>query len=196
MKFGYEDYLLELRKVGEAIQMDLAYVWERRFFNREYNRQIIADKNINSNDVLSIMIMANSFLETNLFVGLLKHPNFKAKSIGYWIHADKPNGELHRKQFYLNTIRHHEELVTSDFINRALEQFNTDIWVAMLKNETVSSKMSLHDKVELLKSNRENSNFTERVMNIPHLENAYLKVFENYNIDIYLPDGARELFLF
>ena len=196
MDFTYDDYKLALTSAGEAKLMDLSYNWDKKLSHREYNKQLVDDNSITSEKLLAMMVIANSYLDTNLFLGLLRHKSVDASVIGYWLNADELNGPLIRKQFYLSMIKRHSDIAPDRFVSRALEQYDTDIWVAMLKNETMTKRMSLHDKVELLRSNKENSNFTDRIVGTSHLVEEFSKVYELHQVEIYLSDEVKDIFLF
>ena len=196
MEITYDDYKLAIINAGEDKLMDLSYHWDRKLFNKDYNKQLINDKSINSRKLLAIMVIANSYLNTNLFVGLLKHPNVDASIAGYWINYGTLNGDIIRTKFYLSMIERHSDIVSDSFVNKALKQHDTAILVAMLKNKIMADRLSDHKKLELLRTNSENSKFTDRIKGTAHLEDLFVKLYEQYHIDIYLPDSVKDIFLF
>lgn len=192
----YEDYKVALMSIGEAIYSGFAHNWDKKLFDRKFDKKLVNDENLKSTEILSIMIAANNYLESNLFIGLISHKNFDEENIGYWLNSGFLNGQLIRIQFYLRVIKYHPEITDSIFIQRALGEHTNDISVAMLQSEHISNMMSLSDKVELLVANREYSKFTERVFGFDHLLAAYVKVYELYDIEVYLTDEVKDIFLF
>ncbi len=196
MEITYEDYRLALRDAAEKMDMDTVSNFKKEVFDSKFNQQLIKDSSLTEENVMLIMALANSYLETSLFVGLIKHPNFTMGALNFWLDRRDFNGELHSKQFHLAVLRHTKGILTPQFTSSCLESYSTDIWVAMLESEEACKIVSLFDKVELLKANKENDSFVPRVKQFNHLNDVFEKVYELYQIETYLPDDVKEMFLF
>jgi hypothetical protein len=201
--YTYEDYRHAIISTGDAMLMDLSYNWNRKLFNRKMNMQIIEDKTLTSDNIHSIMVLANSYLESNLFLRLMGHNNFDKKNVKYFI--DKLNhSPVMTEQFYKNIIKYDLWNDSRELSRATMQQFFTIDREYLMSERAIKEAPGIvndlmyryeddpdsHRKYDMSQKIAEIATDNPKVMEI------VMRYFEETGSETYLPDNAKELFLF
>ena len=198
--YTYEDYRHALISTGEAKLMDLSYNWDRKLFDRKMNQQLFNDMSLKGDKIFPIMVLANSYMEANIFLGLMKHPNLDKESIAGLDFMNNLNGPLIRKQYYISIFRN-DLWVNDHQLEKAWSQIDASIDIAFLLNErAVMKAKDIAEDILLRHDASGDDTDKDRVIKVVS-ENDYLQeiavmFFNKTGSDTYLPDSAKDIFLF
>lgn len=200
MDYTYEDYRHALISVGDAMLMNLSYNWDRKLFNKKMHKQLWEDMSLTSDQVHSIMMVANSYLETALFLRMMAHPKFDTKQIDYWL--EKLNwSPASGQNFYANLFRY-DLWQTQKHIERATMQWDPVIDIAVMENERVRETQG-HIIVDILVAYARGgyADKLERLQKYvseheDELSDFIMEVYTEYEIEEFLPKTAQDVFLF
>lgn len=201
--YTYDDYKYALISTGDAILMDLSYNWDKSLFDYNMYLELINDNTLTGDQIHAIMVLANKYLETSLFLRFMTHKNFDRINIKYLMDTLN-HSPVMTEQFYKNIIKY-DLWNNSDELARALMQQYYSIDVEYLKNERAikespeiidnlmyryeydSDAQRKFDVVQKIKTiSTENENVLQLV----------LKYYEETGSPTFLHENTQQLFLF
>jgi len=183
---------------GDAKRADLSYKIDRReIFNSKLNKQLSLDPNLTDDDIISIMVIANSFLVYNLFDNVMKNTTMGYDVVEYWIkHKAELNGDNIRLSFYKGILRYHKKLITKEFVKTAFHIYSLSLKIDILTSPIACDFLDEETIISELQFNKDDPHFVKGVRGFDHLIDVYLKVYNDYDNDIYLADDVKALFIF
>jgi len=202
IEISYDDYKHGLITTGDAMRMDLAHNWNRDIFDAKLDKQIYEDKSLTGNQIHSIMMVANSYLRSSLFIRLMQHPNFDRGTINYFM-KNLNSTPIVLQQFYINLLRY-DLWTESNQIKRAIMQQDYSIDGYYFSNERAIKEIP-EIITDLMYRYQEGNpqwrmDIAEKIINVAinnsMVMDLVMSYFDETGKGTYLPDTARELFLF
>jgi len=182
---------------GDAKRADLSFMLDRTIFNSKLNKQLSLDPNLTDDNIISIMVLANSYLVYNLFDNIMKNTIMGYEVLEFWIkHRNELNGDHIRLSFYKGILRYHKKLITKEFVELAFQVYSISLKVDILTNPIACGFLDEETIAFELQFNRDDPYFVKGVRGFEHLNDAYLKVYNDYDNTIYLADEVKALFVF
>lgn len=201
--YTYEDYKHALISTGDAMLMDLAHNWKRNLFNSKMDMEIVQDQSLTSDQIHSIMVLANSYLQSSLFLRLMGHKNFNKGNVKYFIDTLN-HSPVMTEQFYKNIIKYDLWNNPTELSRATMQQFYTidreylmseraikevpgiinDLMYRYEDDGDAQRKLDVVEKIIEIAS--ENQNIMSIVM----------RYFDETGSETYLPKGVKDLFLF
>jgi len=103
-KLHYELYIRSIIDQGKNKINGVEYSWDRKQFDRKFDKIISNDSSLTSNDLLYMFLIGNSYLNLNLCASILKNDNFDVLVSEDILFKFVLNGEFIRRMFYAKVI--------------------------------------------------------------------------------------------
>lgn len=201
MKIRYDDYKQALIAAGELYRMDKSYNWKKELFDKDFDKKLIADDTLTSDNIVSIFGIANSFLKSNLVLGMVNNNNFNSEVLSTIFKKIPLNGELIRLQVLQSVLNKKPEIIDDSNINPFWNnRYSPSITVKILENHNLlkilEKNIGFDNILGHLNSILDDEYVQKKLNGLKHLNPYFLALFDQYGKDVFLNKDVKELFLF